>query len=107
MVFAGHPDCAIRPDPTFRRHANTTHYNWQRFAAQNEISKSIVEEFGFIYVDVATPMIPRHDGHIGFKFVEFTKSLNPSVDCLHYCLPGPIDLWVEFLYNVLLRLVPV
>lgn len=87
-------------------HTRTTHYNWERFAHQNEISKEIVEELGFTYIDVATPMITRPDGHVGYKFIEYTSTLNPTLDCLHYCLPGPIDLWVEFLYNTLLQLVP-
>jgi len=26
------------------------------------------------------------------------------MDCLHYCHPGPIDSWVELLYNMLKKL---
>lgn len=41
----------------------------------------------------------RPDGHPG------TVARGPdSGDCLHYCMPGPIDAWVDVFYNVLLEL---
>jgi len=29
--------------------------------------------------------------------------MSSTNDCLHYCAPGPIDMWVELLYNAILR----
>jgi hypothetical protein len=39
-----------------------------------------------LYLDVFTPTVLRADSHL---------------DMLHYCVPGPLDTWVELLSNVL------
>lgn len=30
--------------------------------------------------------------------------MTKSVDCLHYCIPGPIDQWTRFIYHVIVSL---
>ena len=67
-----------------------------------------------IYWDVTNATARRADSH----FVEIHRRAPPThadgagtvhreskftMDCTHYCLPGPIDMWVELLGNVLLR----
>lgn len=45
---------------------------------------------GWWLIDSYTPTVLRPDLHRG------------GADCLHYCIPGPVDHWVRLLYNVLL-----
>lgn len=45
---------------------------------------------GWKLLDAYTPTILRADLH------------NGGEDCVHYCMPGPIDHWVVLLYNMLL-----
>ena len=49
-----------------------------------------VQSVGGLYLDVMGPTRLRHDSH-----------LRPPGDCLHYCQPGPLDEWVNMLYNSL------
>ncbi|KAI3701278.1 hypothetical protein L2E82_45929 [Cichorium intybus] len=46
----------------------------------------------------------RPDGHPG-PYRAFHPDINGEVqnDCLHWCLPGPIDSWNDLLMNILLR----
>ncbi|CAN0531880.1 unnamed protein product, partial [Laminaria digitata] len=45
---------------------------------------------GWRVLDAYTPTLLRPDLHHG------------DGDCLHYCVPGPVDHWVTLLYNILL-----
>ena len=49
-------------------------------------------------LDVEPATALRPDGH--------HKRSDGSMDCLHYCMPGPLDQWAAHLYNVLLLLGP-
>jgi hypothetical protein len=62
-------------------------YDWSHFEAQNIlIYQLIFEEFPeVIYMDVSKSTDLRADSHMGGE------------DCLHYCIPGPIDNWVQLL----------
>lgn len=46
---------------------------------------------GWKILDAYTPTTLRADSHIGGR------------DCLHYCLPGPVDHWITLLYNIILQ----
>ncbi|CAI5961177.1 unnamed protein product [Closterium sp. NIES-64] len=94
----GHANCTQYWEPVSKRQApETLPYNWGDFVRQNEMAREIVEAAGAVYLDVDTMTSLRADGHVG-------KNRRYKVDCLHYCLPGPIDLWTKMLYNVLLEL---
>ena len=64
-------------------------YKWNDFNVANEIFESVFSYDNWNILDAYTPTILRADSHIG------------SGDCLHYCIPGPADLWVDFLYNII------
>ncbi|KAK6928230.1 Trichome birefringence-like, N-terminal domain [Dillenia turbinata] len=50
-------------------------------------------------IDVTRAMLMRPDGHPGLQHGEkWRKAVD---DCLHWCLPGPIDVWNDFLLAVL------
>lgn len=52
------------------------------------------QAFGVLYMDVDAATALRGDGHI--------QKEDKSWDCLHYCIPGPIDHWVNLLFNMFL-----
>lgn len=97
----GHPKCHRRNrplraplDPAALPHP----FSWDKFAAQNDLARALVEEVGGIYLDVAYATSLRPDGHFWH--------LDGTPDCLHYCSPGPVDHWVNLLYNALLHVPP-
>lgn len=53
----------------------------------------------FGILDITRAMMMRPDGHPG----EFwgNKWMRGYNDCVHWCLPGPIDVWNEFLMSSL------
>ncbi|KAJ0965418.1 hypothetical protein J5N97_026556 [Dioscorea zingiberensis] len=74
------------------------------------IRKSQVEEFGkviqsvemegkkkFVLLDVSKAMMFRADAHPDRHWLRW-QNVN---DCLHWCLPGPVDVWNELLMVVL------
>nr|XP_033510657.1 protein trichome birefringence-like 19 [Nicotiana tomentosiformis] len=57
----------------------------------------------FRLFDVTRPMLLRPDGHPS-KYGRWTKpNATVLIDCLHWCLPGPIDTWNDFLLQLLKR----
>ncbi|CAI9099763.1 OLC1v1036627C1 [Oldenlandia corymbosa var. corymbosa] len=66
--------------------------------AQKEGSK---KGLSFRLIDVTSSMRLRPDGHPDV----YCRGPNEKVahDCLHWCLPGPIDVWNEFLLQLLIR----
>ncbi|CAM9357325.1 unnamed protein product [Scytosiphon promiscuus] len=69
-----------------------TDYQWTAFENRNKVLQEAFEGSGgrWRWLDVYSPTVLRADCHRG------------GVDCLHYCLPGPIDHWVVLLYHILL-----
>ncbi|KAF5740350.1 putative Trichome birefringence-like 22 [Tripterygium wilfordii] len=55
----------------------------------------------FRVLDITMAMLMRPDGHPGaFWGNKWMKGYN---DCVHWCLPGPIDVWSDFLMAVMER----
>ncbi|KAH8483789.1 hypothetical protein H0E87_028270 [Populus deltoides] len=94
----------------------TSPYNDQKInfgAYEWEIRSMQVEEIeraekrgkkgkSFGVLDVTMAMLMRPDGHPGaFWGNQWMKGYN---DCVHWCLPGPIDVWNDLLLAVLRRL---
>lgn len=53
----------------------------------------------FEVLDVTRAMDMRKDGHPGLHWGnKWMKGYN---DCIHWCLPGPVDAWNEFLFEML------
>lgn len=82
--------------------------NWKSFVF--ELHKAQVEEFRaaereglrrglqFRLLDTTEAMLMRPDGHPN----HYSPPRNGNVaDCVHWCLPGPIDTWNEFLLYIL------
>lgn len=55
----------------------------------------------FRLLDVTRSMLLRPDDHPS-KYNHFPKpKIVMPTDCLHWCLPGPIDVWNDFLLQLL------
>lgn len=74
--------------------------HWTDMEGQNYMAREVIESFGAVYMDVATMTNFRADGHMGTR----DRGKESESDCVHYCEPGPIDTWVQVLYNILLRI---
>ncbi|CAI5981386.1 unnamed protein product [Closterium sp. NIES-64] len=88
----GHPNCLSHEKPLSEMLLDLPEgkcWNWNKFAGQNEILKRLAEGVGGVYMDVNASAVWRADGHVSQK------------DCLHYCHPGPVDTWVQLLFNLL------
>ncbi|CAI5487424.1 unnamed protein product [Closterium sp. Naga37s-1] len=97
----GHIGCAGQEAPLEKpQPQEILPYFWKDLREQNELVKEVVEEAGGVYMDVEGMLALRWDGHKGV--VPDKK----QPDCLHYCLPGPLDVYPQFLYNLLVRLLP-
>ncbi|CAI5510874.1 unnamed protein product [Closterium sp. Naga37s-1] len=55
-------------------------FHWGEFGRQNKLARQMVEAVGGVFMDVDPMTSLRGDGH-----------MSPPNDCLHYCLPGPLD----------------
>lgn len=96
----GHQNCSAYSEPLTKQQElrDGTMYSWSKFREQNQLAKNLAELFGIVYMDVDAQTQFRADGHFG-------RNKKGTEDCLHYCMPGPIDTWVQLLYNMLRMLV--
>ncbi|KAM0042864.1 putative PMR5 domain, PC-Esterase [Helianthus debilis subsp. tardiflorus] len=73
---------------------------------KNKTNKSRVA-----FMDITKPFSYRHDGHPGpYRNLDPNKITKrsadgrpPPQDCLHWCMPGPVDTWNEFLMETIRR----
>ncbi|KAL3723481.1 hypothetical protein ACJRO7_035633 [Eucalyptus globulus] len=66
-------------------------------AAQKE---GIKRGLTFRLLDTTEAMIQRPDGHPN-RLGHLALRNETMADCVHWCMPGPIDLWNEFLFHVM------
>ncbi len=66
-------------------------FDWDKFRHQNELTHALIANHypNIVYVDVYTPTVLRIDMR------------RAPEDCLHYCIPGPVDTWALLIFNVL------
>ena len=90
---AGHPGCSSKPQPPLTsppRHSLSWPHHWGEFADQNEAVAGVVRARPTVLLLAVEGMTAyRADSHPG------------GSDCLHYCVPGPVDAWVEALHRAL------
>jgi hypothetical protein len=80
---------------------------------EGEFYRAQVEEFAAVaeaarrngvrlrLMDVTKMMLRRPDGHPGRYGHGSGEHEGFDIDCLHWCLPGPIDLWNDLLLQIL------
>ena len=61
----------------------------------NRIGAHLASAHGATYVSVAEPSIQRPDAARGMR------SRTGAEDCMHYRHPGPVDAWIELVFNAL------
>ncbi|KAF7725148.1 hypothetical protein EC973_000400 [Apophysomyces ossiformis] len=92
----GHPYCDEAQGPLMSylkdEELRRLPYGWSEVSRRNALARVIVEAAGGLFVDLAAMTDLRPDGHVGGQ------------DCLRYRIPGPLDAWVEVLYEVFLAL---
>ena len=94
----GHLNCSAHDVPLpARQPPEGLPFHWGEFGAENEAARREVEAVGGVYLDVEGMTALRADGHVG-------RNRKDKVDCLHYCLPGPVDTWTQLLFNMLVDL---
>lgn len=103
---AGHSDCknSFKQSPLSSFTAGNEIKSSESFdpeivVAKNQAIRNLLNEKfpNVLVVDIFNATMLRWDSHI-------RSSKDPKiVPCLHYCLPGPIDDWVLFLYNALIH----
>lgn len=72
-------------------------FMWHTFAKQNREARAIAEDVGAIFLDVEPMSRLRADSHPG------RKPEVKQIDCLHWCIPGPLDTWARLLYNIIFQ----
>lgn len=77
------------PSPPNATELESLPYHWGEIHRHNLIAKEIVEAAGGIFLDLESVMITRADDHIGDQ------------DCLRWCIPGPADVWLDFLFYIM------
>lgn len=55
----------------------------------------------FLLMDVSGMMQMRGDGHPGQYGHWPHEKVGFGIDCVHWCLPGPVDAWNELLLHLL------
>jgi uncharacterized membrane protein YgcG len=71
---------------------------WTQYARYNEIARSLAATYDASFIDVAAPSALRADGAMGGYWPAGDARQR---DCVHYCLPGVVDMWPTLLYNLL------
>lgn len=88
----GHPYCDDADAPLKKEltddELKKLPFGWSELERRNQIAKAIIEEAGGIYIDLASLVNVRPDGHVGKQ------------DCSRYCIPGPLDSWMDVLYQL-------
>lgn len=95
-----------RTQPTGREEVDKGWADWEYRKIQveeTEIAKKEGEESGnkFEVLDITEMMVMRPDGHPGVHWGN--KWMKGYSDCIHWCLPGPIDVWNELLFELIKR----
>ncbi|PSS35060.1 Protein trichome birefringence-like [Actinidia chinensis var. chinensis] len=100
-------DC-VRKKPFKKSEARMEGYNLEFYKIQMEevkIARRIGRRKGLKYrlFDITQAMLLRPDGHPS-KYGHWPQTnVSLANDCVHWCLPGPIDAWNEFLLELLKR----
>eukprot|EP01041_Mallomonas_annulata_P006595 gene6595-13350_t len=93
----GHPNCMEYFNSTpvsikdQRNDKSSMPYRWESFNRQNSLARNLIAtRFPWIsYMGVVTSTLERPDSHVARN------------NCIHYCIPGPIDHWVPKFINLL------
>ncbi|CAM8933183.1 unnamed protein product [Rhodiola kirilowii] len=75
-------------------------YTIQKDAIINAQRRGRNRGLEFQLIDATSAMLVRPDGHPNY-YGHWPSEKKTIADCVHWCLPGPIDTWNEFLFHML------
>lgn len=95
----------VRTRPFAREELKVDQYIWDMHSAQVDefrAAEELARKKGleFKMMDTTEAMLMRPDGHPNFYGQSPHRNMTIA-DCVHWCLPGPIDAWNEFLLFML------
>lgn len=103
----GHVGCWRYPEPikedfTFPTY-NVHKYNWELIPKYNELALNYSKLMNFTTIDLAPMLRLRPDAKVGTRDDHwgFHEVAGGGVDCLHFCLPGPLNVFPPILLNML------
>jgi hypothetical protein len=107
-AYQGHPDCWNYDEPLKAELSSADfptvdpyrRYRWDAIPGRNVFVTELWREAGGHILDVTRPTNLMPLGHLGKNHPQFAS--HNATDCLHYCAPGPYDLWSQLLMNLLL-----
>ncbi|KAA8530533.1 hypothetical protein F0562_005242 [Nyssa sinensis] len=97
-------NCA-RKKPFTKQEMKLDEYNWDFYWTQLEVFRAAEREgrkrgLKFRLLDTTGVMALRPDGHPN-HYGHWPHENKTIADCVHWCMPGPIDTWNEFLFQML------
>lgn len=95
-LHSAHANCTSFHAPLAKVPPAGPLYNWARFDQYDALATNVMRVLAVPVIDMS-PTKLRPDAHPGF----FNASR--SLDCAHFCLPGPLDLGVQILYHRLVE----
>ncbi|KAL1824393.1 hypothetical protein ACET3Z_011171 [Daucus carota] len=95
----------IRTNPFTKQEMKLDGYNLASYMTQVEEFRTAEKEaekrgLKFRLLDTTEAMVLRPDGHPNY-YGHSPQENRTLADCVHWCLPGPIDTWNEFLLQML------
>jgi len=95
----------VRTRPFTKEELKVDQYIWEMYFTQVEEQRAAAKEgrkrgLQFSLLDITEAMLLRPDGHPNHYGHSPHRNMTLA-DCVHWCLPGPIDTWNEFLLYML------
>ena len=99
----GHINCTTTTDPlpdpqVIKPDDPLDKFHWANHKQYDDLSKQWAREEGMEVLDMS-PLAYRGDAHPSLNTLLLHKAADR--DCLHYCIPGPLNLFSILLYNML------
>ncbi|OIW07239.1 hypothetical protein TanjilG_08354 [Lupinus angustifolius] len=90
---------------------HTNYMHQQQVTGFNRAIKKLTNKSKLKLMDITEMFQYRHDGHPGpYRSLDPNKITKrghdgrpPPQDCLHWCMPGPVDTWNEIVFEIIKR----
>ena len=87
-------------------HRGNSQYMWEKVRKLNEVAREVIHSPPWSDAPTCPSSASYRIGGVYELDVDSFDKLRPDAhrpsDCLHQCLPGPVDTWTRLLYNVLI-----
>lgn len=97
------PGCARFSEPQQLAESLVANASWSRWSSQwqqvrtfSQLTGWIAMHWGVGFLDIGPLSLQRPDATMAHGAKIGTTAVE---DCVHYCMPGPPDTWVQLLYN--------